>query len=296
MAYSTNPHIQNVRRTGVNLVLVSGWSAASAARHLGVHRSTIGRWLKLPGAKDQRVTLVTRSSRPHFHPHQLTQAVAERIKELRHQYKRCAGYLHALLAREGIHVSLASVGRVLARLKLSSSWYGQPGKLRRTRMPRPKVAAPGSFLQLDTIHFADWKTKQRYFVYTIIDLKSRWTYAAYSSHISATESQLFVKQAQRAAPFVFKLIQTDNGQEFSSVFEQELNKVSITQRRIRLGRKNDNAHIERFNRTLQDECLGRWPAPQSISPKLKRYLEFYNNSRLHSGLQYRTPAEMLRRF
>lgn len=152
---------------------------------------------------------------------------------------------------------LASVSRVLARAQLSERWYGQQGKERRKRMPRPKVAGPGSVLRLDSIHFTNWRTKQRYFVYTLIDLKTRWAYSEYSTRISPLESADFVAAARRAAPFVFELIQTDNGQEFSRQFEIELQKLSITQRRIRLGRKNDNAHIERFNRTLQDECLGR---------------------------------------
>lgn len=295
MSYSSNPYLANVRRQAVTLVF-GGHSMALAARKFGVHRTTIWRWCNLPGANDKRVKLVNRSCRPHGHPRQLAQSVVDKIITLRHQWKRCAAYIHALLAREGIRVSLASVSRVLARAQLSERWYGAQGKQYRRRMPRPRVAGPGSFLQLDTIHFVNWRTKERYFVYTLIDLKTRWTYASYSPRISPLESAEFVAAAQRAAPFVFELIQTDNGQEFSKRFEAELSKQGITQRRIRLGKKNDNAHIERFNRTLQDECLGRWPAVQSISEELKKYLEFYNNTRLHSGIQYRTPAEVLQRF
>lgn len=165
-------------------------------------------------------------------------------------------------------------------------------------MPRPRVETPGSFLELDDIHFTSWRdpSKRRYYVYTLVDLKSRWTYAEYSERISPEDSVAFVAKAQTAAPFTFQLIQTDNGQEFSSAFEQQLNNRGIVQRRIRLGKKNDNAHIERFNRTVQDECLGRWPAAQSISEKLKEYLEFYNHKRLHLSLQGKTPSEVLQRF
>lgn len=297
MSYSSNPYLPNVRRQAVTLVQ-GGQSMALVARRFGVHRTTVWRWCNLPGASDKRVKLSNRSCRPHGHAHQLSDKVVARIVELWHKWHRCAEYLWYLLQREGVSVSLASVGRVLARHQLSSRWHGQQGKERRKRMPRPKVEAPGSFLQLDTIHFANWRNqnKTRYYVYTLVDLKSRWTYAEYSSRISPTESAAFVARAQRAAPFVFQLVQTDNGQEFSSAFEQQLTAKGITQRRIRLGRKNDNAHIERFNRTLQDECLGRWPAPQSISEKLKEYLEFYNTKRLHLGLQGRTPSEVLQRF
>lgn len=32
----------------------------------------------------------------------------------------------------------------------------------------------------------------------------------------------------------------------------------IAIRHTRLGRPNDNAHIERFNRTIQEECTGSY--------------------------------------
>jgi transposase InsO family protein len=74
-------------------------------------------------------------------------------------------------------------------------------------------------------------------------------------------------------------------------------------RHTRLGRPNDNAHIERFNRIVQEECLGStiyYSTPTThIQGKLDNYLFYYNFKRVHLSLQYRTPAsvasEMLRR-
>lgn len=298
MAYSTNPYAPRARREAINLVLLHGFTAASAARKTGVHRSTIGRWLK----KSHELGLhgnafvPTLSSRPHRHPKQLTSDIIARILELRMQLNRCAEVLHAVLQAEGVFVSLSSVGRVLARHNQLGGRPSYKRKLRPARTPRPKAERPGDFLQLDTIHFAHWKTKERYYVYTLIDLKSRWTYAEYSPRISPDESAKFVQRARRRAPFALTLIQTDNGQEFSRGFEQQLAAMNITQRRIRLGKKNDNAHIERFNRTLQDECLGRWPAVAGIQARLAAYLDFYNNHRLHLGLQCMTPAGVLQRY
>ncbi|QQR52669.1 helix-turn-helix domain-containing protein [bacterium] len=42
-------------------------SAAQAARHAGVHRSTVGRWLK-KAKTDGRLNIPTDSSRPILHP------------------------------------------------------------------------------------------------------------------------------------------------------------------------------------------------------------------------------------
>lgn len=295
MSYSTNPYAPRARREAINLVLVHGYTAAAAARKTGVHRSTIGRWLARPEANDQRKLLPTRSSRPRSHPATIPTTVIRRILELRWQLKRCAEVIHAMLRREGVRVSLATVGRVLARHAQTTSLHGRKGKKAWQRTPRPKAEAPGSFVEMDTIHFSNWKTKRKYFVYTLIDLKSRWTYAEYSPRISPEETTAFVGRARKAAPFSISLIQTDNGQEFSRGFEQQLGTMGIAQHRIRLGKKNDNAHIERFNRTLQDECLGRWPAVAGIQGRLTAYLDFYNTKRLHLGLQCMTPADVLRR-
>lgn len=291
MAYSTNPHLPNVRRQAVTLV-ASGQSMALVARKFGVHRTTVWRWCRLPGASDARVRLVTRSSRPHGHPWTLSARVVARILEVRARLNRCAAVIHAVLQQEGAHVSLSSVGRVLARHAQVDRWYGRKGKVARRRMPRPRVEAPGSFLEMDTIHFKHWRTKQAYFVYTLIDLKSRWAYAEYSPRISPQETIQFVARAQRAAPFDFQLIQTDNGQEFSAACEHFLATRGVRQRRIRLGRKNDNAHIERFNRTLQDECLGRWPSEDGLQARLTAYLDFYNQERYHLGIQCRRPMDV----
>jgi transposase InsO family protein len=66
-----------------------------------------------------------------------------------------------------------------------------------------------------------------------------------------------------------------------------------------LHRPNDNAHIERFNRTIQTECIGHYwnrsvPLP-SQQAKLTAWLEYYNNDRVHLGIQMRVPVAMLQR-
>lgn len=84
------------------------------------------------------------------------------------------------------------------------------------------------------------------------------------------------------------MLQADNGPEYSHYFEDVLSRQNIITRHSRLHRPNDNAHIERFNRTIQEECLGRYLDPtisnQKIQSKLNHYLEFYNTKRVHLSL------------
>jgi transposase InsO family protein len=95
------------------------------------------------------------------------------------------------------------------------------------------------------------------------------------------------------------MVQADNGLEFGRYFAQVLQKQNIQVRHSRLGRPNDNAHIERFNRTLQEECLGNRlthkTTNKTIQARLTSYLDYYNHKRVHLGLQLRVPSDMLRR-
>ena len=104
-------------------------------------------------------------------------------------------------------------------------------------------------------------------------------------------------RAESKFGFKFAMVQADNGLDLSRYFERRLKAHSILTRHSRLHRPNDNAHIERFNRTIQDECLGRYITYQTktteIQTKLDKYLEFYNTKRVHLSLQYRTPLQML---
>lgn len=296
MSYSSNPLLPKARKLAVNLVLVERLPVTVAARKSGVHRSTLHRWLrrwKELQLDNRHAGLPTLSSRPHVPGRSLPAAVVRRIVELRESCGRCAAVLHALLLREGASISLSSVKRILSRLGLTktvSKW-----KRYRAPVPRPKAAAPGDLLQTDTIHFVHPLTRQRLYLYTVIDVYSRWAYAEVSERISQRHSRDFILRAQTAAPFAFGTLQSDNGPEFGSWFKDMLASQGITLRHSRIRKPNDNAHVERFNRTVQDECVGRWPTPVRRA-RLNAWLDYYNNERLHLSLQCRTPMEVLQRF
>ncbi len=92
------------------------------------------------------------------------------------------------------------------------------------------------------------------------------------------------------------MVQTDNGMEFGKKFQDELLRRGINWRHTRVRRPNDNAHIERFNRTLREKCLGDYlPSKETLEEaqaRLEKYLDFYNHKRLHLGLQFITPMQM----
>ena len=59
---------------------------------------------------------------------------------------------------------------------------------------------------------------------------------------------------------------------------------------------HDDAHIERFNRTLRKECIGAYNCNKDIrfiSRNRNRFIDYYNYDRIHLGINLRTPYEML---
>ena len=230
----------------------------------------------------------TRSSRPKSHPKQLNEKLVEKIVDTRIRLKRSSEVIHKTLENEGINVSLASVKRTLDRKRLLNK--RSPWKRYHPPVDRPYPLKAGDLVEMDTIHLMIDK-KKRIYVYTLIDVYSRYVYAYASEHIGANMSVSFVKRASKKSSFEFNMLQSDHGPEFGARF---VSLVKKKHRYTRVGKPNDNAHIERFNRTLQEEFLDFLPRNVNIiNYHLHKYLDYYNNQRLHFGIQLKTPKEML---
>lgn len=321
MAYSNNPNLPKARATALRLLLQEAVPLQIVARKCGVHRTTIYRWKlkwqalnsnrqlvsynrpnRKPGhifrlGTSCRWVIPTMSARPHNSPRAIGETTVARVLELRRNLKRCAEVIWYYLTHdEAICISLSSVRRILKR---TGFVHGRKKRVRPDNPVRPVVASPGQLVETDTVHYICPYTKRRRYVYTVIDLYSRMTYAEVHNRIGPGIAAAVILTAQEQFGFSFGMVQADNGPEYSSYFGDTLHRHGITTRHSRLHRPNDNAHIERFNRTIQEECLGRYldfriPNLQ-VQLKLNNYLEFYNNKRVHLSLQYRTPIQMLQR-
>lgn len=283
MPYTQNPCLPRVRGQAVKLVR-QGWSIRKVARHFGFHPSTVMRWAR-KGGDSRKNHIPTESSRPHSCPWALPQPTKDRIVELRLKHRRCAEVIHHLLAQEGIAVSLNSVKRTLRRAGLIKQrkwkrWHVSP--------QRPVAASPGDLVQLDTIHIHTFDGK-RFYVYTLLDVHSRWAHAKVSPKITAGRTLKFLEEARSKAPFCFKMLQSDHGPEFSKWFTKY---AKQRHRYSRVRRPNDNAHLERFNRTLQEECLYYLKQrPGVYQEAIEKYLPFYNTERPHLALGMLPPIK-----
>lgn len=275
-----------IRREAAALVY-RGWSTRKVARHFGYSQSTVVKWFKK--SKEIGYGLIpTKSSRPKSHPKQLDKDIVRKIIKIRLKTKRTSEVVHQHLLNEGIKVSLNSVRRTIDRhglMKKRSPW-----KRYHPHQERPYPLKQGDLVQLDTIHRMI-SEKKRLYVFTLIDVYSRCSYAKAYEKMSAARSVLFVKEAQKYLSFRFETLQSDHGPEFGKWFVE---RIQRQHRYTRIGKPNDNAHIERFNRTLQEECLDKLPNDvRTINRALKKYLRYYNYERLHLGISLRAPVQLL---
>lgn len=285
--YTKNPHMPKLRMEAVRLVKYRGWSTRQVSRHTGFSQSVIVKWCKKdPTGGWHRIP--TKSSRPNSHKRQLSDGIVERIVFLRKQHGRTSEVVHQQLLNEGIVTSLNSVRRTIDRRGLMKK--RSPYKRFHPHVDRPYPLKPGDLIQMDTVHRMIDK-KKRLYVFTLIDVYSRWVYAKAFERMSGRTSIEFITEAERISSFNFDMLQSDHGPEFSSWFVEQMKK---NHRYTRIGKPNDNAHIERFNRTLQEECLDKLPNDvKMINCELKKYLRYYNQERLHMGINLKTPQQLL---
>lgn len=327
MAYSTNPYLPKARAIAMQLLIREGMPLSVVANRCGVHRSTIWRWKRKWDILNKHVQLrnhnrprraagttfrltactwriPTASSRPRTSPAAVNQEIVALVLATREQLKRCAEVVWHHLVHIGdeygqtIRISLSSVRRILRRHHCFDG--ARKPRVRQGNPRRPHVTKPGELVEIDTIHHVDPYSGRKLYYYTIIDLYTRMTHVTVSTSLRQGLAVQAVLAAQKQWGIPIALVQSDNGPEFSRYFETQLQRGGITTRHTRLHRPNDNAHIERFNRTIQTEAIGySWRRSVPLHRQretLSAYLDYYNTKRVHLGIQMRIPAEMLQRF
>ena len=100
----------------------------------------------------------------------------------------------------------------------------------------------------------------KYYQFAAKDECTRWTYREMYAEHSSVSAKDFLERLVRAAPFPIRMIQTDNGAEFTNallvtksrhktLFEEALIEMGIEYRRIRIAMPRHNGKVERQHRT-----------------------------------------------
>ena len=173
------------------------------------------------------------------------------------------------------------------------SHFGRIYKANRQKVLRKpkdlKPQYPGHLIALDTIEKI--VNGNRRYVITFEDIYTRFSFAwATKSHASKAAEEFFA-MCIKVFPnsFNFLWVLTDNGSEFKKHFSDRLKELHLTHYRTYPKTPKMNAHVERFNRTIQDEFIDYHVSdllyPELFNTKLIDYLVFYNTQRVHHAFQ-----------
>lgn len=276
-----------------------------------VSRATVFRWQ----ARQRNGMLSPGSTSPRRKRRRVVDpALVAAVLQLRSEHPRLGkAKLRPLLSASGLAVpSVSTFGRILDDLKAAGR-LPDPRHLRmnartgnlheRTRKRVPKrrrhgyqPQTPGDLVALDTV--VTIVNGSRRYTLTAIDLKSRfafaWNYSSGSSRCAAD----FLAKVQAVAPFEIRHLHTDNGSEFHKDFDQAATRANLVHFWNYPRYPKGNAHVERFNRTIQEEFLDYRKTDlvdhlEEVNADLMDWLIWYNRDRPHYALKQQSPLHYL---
>jgi transposase InsO family protein len=155
-----------------------------------------------------------------------------------------------------------------------------------TRKPKEfKAEYPGHCVAFDTVELRT-TLGERWYLITAIDIYTRTAFAFLTrSHASLAARAMF-SEVQARFPHLIDIVLTDNGSEFKKHFTEEVTELAVTHYHTYPRTPKMNAHVERFNRTIQEEFVRYHLGLLSVDrvrfeEKLEEYLKFYNTERVH---------------
>lgn len=308
-------HMRNQKEVERRTRILSFWEKhgdTATSEAFAVSRRTLFRWQAVLRREHGNLNaLDPKSTAPKQKRHRrYPSGFTERVIALRTAHPRLGKEkLTSLLRDQGFSVSVSFVGRTLTNLKkrgllpfpVRLSLYGRSGNVIERRVkPKKKLRRPKGYrvLEADTVvRFIDG-TKR--YILTGIDTEKRTAFAAaYTNHGSRSAAD-FLRKTRVALPDCPSSLQTDNGSEFALHFSAAIGELGLTHFHTYPRSPKMNAHVERFNRTLDEEFLQGNRAllrddVRAFNDKLIDWLLWYNGERPHHALGQVSPFRAMMR-
>ena len=265
-----------------------GLSHTKIAAHLGRHRETIGLWLKgiaiygLSGFLERH----TQAKKGPRRARQVPAMIKRLIWELRVREHDCCGQKIAYFLEREYHVRLSvpKIYEILAeKYVIRSKW-----RKNQKRGAVPTAACARAVIQMDTVAFG------HLFAFTGVDIYTKAAEVVLRPTLTSDDGAAFLRTAMaRRFTGRVEVLQTDGGPEFKGAFAQQARTYCDRHRIARPYKKNEQAYIESFNRTLRKECLG-WGTYRAddlarLTTEVDAFLARYHYHRPHLGLSPMRP-------
>jgi transposase InsO family protein len=257
----------------------------------GIAREVLSRWWQgyrsggLAGLKAQ-------SRRPHRLTRQTSKRWERRVLQVR---RRGLGPARIALA---VPVSAATAHRILVRHGCNQLHPPVPKAVRRYEKTRP-----GELLHLDVKLLPALRNARYDFEFAAVDDFSREAVAWITTEQTARTAAAFLERVLGTLPYPVEAVLTDNAWMFTmqkaffahrqTRFQQICRAAGIRHSLLRPHAPQSNGKVERFFRTIDDECLNVQPL-FTFAARVRavdRFLTYYNHVRPHLSLGGQTPVQ-----
>jgi transposase InsO family protein len=256
-----------------------------------ISREVLGRWWARYRA-DDLAGLTPHSRRPQVSPTRVTARIEQRILRLRGQRLSAVRIAHALA------IGHSTVQRVLER-------HGQ------NQLPRPPRAKPrryekqrpGELVHIDLKYLPALRNARNDFEFAAVDDFSREAVVTIGTEATSLAAASFLEHVAATLPYPIEAVLTDNAFAFTmrharfadrqTRFQQVCAALGIRHYLLRPYAPQSNGKVERFFRTINDECLHVHPlfTFAARSRAVERFVWYYNHERPHLSLGGMTPVD-----
>lgn len=297
------PHKLSTKIHAVQLYRSKKYSVRDITRRYKISKASLMRWNKrFDGTKE---SLMNKSHRPHTsHPNAHTELELSNIQKLirRNPHFTLCEIFGKLRTRYQYRRHLVSLYRVLRKM----GYFKEEQKPKQKYQPKPYDTPQkhGIKWQMDVKYVppscAAIKNILKFYQYTIIDEATRERFI-YAYEEKSTYSTLdFVKRAIQYFGYKPKMIQTDNGSEFTYTqktnkihpLKQLCNQLHIYHQFIRPRTPRHNGKVERSHRNDNERFYKylKFYSFEDLQVQMKRYLN-RSNAIPMQVLGYHSPKE-----
>ena len=299
---STYTHILKTRNMNEEAITrakaLSHWHVygiESAKDAFSVPASTIYRWRALMKKHHGHLSALNNKSRApkRTRTRIIPAGLKDEIIRLRTRHPRMGKTQIFHTIKHQIKTSESTVGRVLKDMR--ERWQlplrGEKPYKKKTRVQKDRRQEKVG-IEADTV--VRYVNGIKWYFVTAIDLKTRKAYV----YVTHKHSSMQASNVMKSIDIEIPCVQTDNGSEFLKNFHTYCVLRKIPHYFIYPNTPKMNAHIERFNRTLEEEFI-MWNKRlmvdrnnlEKVNEKLQEYVTYYNTDRPHTSLGFVSPEE-----
>jgi transposase InsO family protein len=251
--------------------------------------------------------LVPKSTQPKTSPNETPVRLKELVIEKRKDTKLCAKKIHWRLEKEGVHVPISTIGKILKDEGLVKVYRMKKIKYKHIKVER----LPGELMEIDVKHVPGPIADHAYYQYTAIDTASRWRHLEIFDEETTNHSVEFLQLVISIFPYQIKAIKTDNHATFTNYYLGGNKRSDLSVKTLHAldvfcathniihylidkGKPTQNGKIERSHGEDQRKFYERnsFCSVADLKCKIVLWNEYYNNLE-HCSLGGLTPNEVL---